>query len=451
MATVTLSDTDPGRDTPAGVLGALRASRETARRAEVESMVAALDWADLHSVDSLDHAATVPGTDRGLALAGECAPLVAEFAVVELAAALGRSADSARLWLGATLEIRYRLPRTWARLMATGLEPWRARQVASHTMLLCREAASWVDAQVAPIAHKIGPAQLERIVAEAVRRYDPEQAYENELATAERRHVTIHDQHLVDGCVEVTATIDAIDAHDLNTAVGKTAHDLLLAGSTESLDVRRAQALGEIARHELTLDLSEHTPEPGTGPGSTLYVHFDAEALDLLEDETGTDQPVALIERLGGARDVTVGIDRLRAWLTRPNTSVTIRPVIDLNTTITSSGHQPSARLREQIVLRNRVCVFPHCTRTARSADLDHIEPHEHGGPTSSENLAPLCRLHHRVKTHSAWSYTPLAPGEFLWHSPHGDAYLVDPTGTTPQPPQSDQPLDPPPRHPRRP
>ncbi len=82
-------------------------------------------------------------------------------------------------------------------------------------------------------------------------------------------------------------------------------------------------------------------------------------------------------------------------------------------------------------MLRNRICVFPHCTRTARSADLDHIDPYEHGSTTTSANLAPLCRLHHRVKTHTGWGYTQLSPGEFLWTSPHHQAFHVDPTGTT--------------------
>jgi hypothetical protein len=38
-------------------------------------MVAALEWAAMHSVDSLDEAATVPGTDRALPIAGQGAPL----------------------------------------------------------------------------------------------------------------------------------------------------------------------------------------------------------------------------------------------------------------------------------------------------------------------------------------------------------------------------------------
>jgi len=227
----------------------------------------------------------------------------------------------------------------------------------------------------------------------------------------------------------MTATLDVIDAEDLEHAVAKVAHDLLLAGSTEPLDVRRALALGEIARHELQgNEAGGHDQQPGRA--ATLYVHLTATDLDLLHDESGLDQPDAHLER--GNTRYSIGIDRLHAWLTRTGTSVSIRPVIDLNTDITSTAYQPTARLREQVILRNPRCVFPHCNRSARAADLDHIDPYEHGGTTTSANLAPLCRLHHRVKTHTGWTYTQLSPGEFLWHSPHAQVFHVDPDGTTP-------------------
>jgi hypothetical protein len=75
--------------------------------------------------------------------------------------------------------------------------------------------------------------------------------------------------------------------------------------------------------------------------------------------------------------------------------------------------------------------------------------PHDKDGPTCSCNIAVLCRRHHRLKTHAAWSYVPLEPGTYLWTSPHGYTYLRDHTGTNdltatrrgrPQPPH--------PRHP---
>ena len=77
------------------------------------------------------------------------------------------------------------------------------------------------------------------------------------------------------------------------------------------------------------------------------------------------------------------------------------------------------------------MCV-PWCTRPAEGCDLDHVIPYSEGGTTSSDNIANLCRRHHRLKTHhSGWGYTVLEPGTYLWHSPHGYQFLRDHRGTT--------------------
>ena len=49
---------------------------------------------------------------------------------------------------------------------------------------------------------------------------------------------------------------------------------------------------------------------------------------------------------------------------------------------------------------------------------------------TQTDNLACLCRSHHRLKTHTAWLYRMIAPGIFEWTSPHGHAYRRDRHGT---------------------
>ncbi|WP_179621552.1 HNH endonuclease signature motif containing protein [Nocardioides cavernae] len=64
------------------------------------------------------------------------------------------------------------------------------------------------------------------------------------------------------------------------------------------------------------------------------------------------------------------------------------------------------------------------------ACDLDHVIPFDAGEATSTSNLAPLCRTHHRLKTHSAWHYETTAPGTYDWTSPHGHRFRRDPTGT---------------------
>ena len=109
----------PDCDTPAAVLAFAQAQRAAAQRAEARLLEAALVWADLHPEESLT--TPVGGGDPGPALfaevavplAGEGTPLVAEFAPMELGAALGMSTDSARALVGDALELAHRLPRTW--------------------------------------------------------------------------------------------------------------------------------------------------------------------------------------------------------------------------------------------------------------------------------------------------------------------------------------------------
>ena len=49
--------------------------------------------------------------------------------------------------------------------------------------------------------------------------------------------------------------LDLADALDLEQAVAGLAAQLKDLGSTDSLNVRRAAAVGELARHQLALDL----------------------------------------------------------------------------------------------------------------------------------------------------------------------------------------------------
>jgi hypothetical protein len=135
-----------------------------------------------------------------------------------------------------------------------------------------------------------------------------------------------------------------------------------------------------------------------------------------------------------GSGSYTISLDRLRQWLTVRGCHVVIRPVIDLPETASVNGYEASDRLREHVMLRRARCAFPCCHRPARRADQDHIEAYDTDGPpgqTSTENLAPLCRQHHRAKTHGGWAYTQLTPGEYLWIGPRAQRFHVDDAGTT--------------------
>ena len=99
--------------------------------------------------------------------------------------------------------------------------------------------------------------------------------------------------------------------------------------------------------------------------------------------------------------------------------------MIDLNEDLHTDAYRPTETMREQAILTNATCVYPHCTRPSRTADLDHLEEYD-GTNTTSRNLAPLCRGHHRYKTHGGWDVTRTGPTTFTWTNKHGYSYDWD-------------------------
>ena len=181
-----------------------------------------MTWAEQHPPESITEASTwiEAAGDTGLPLAGEGAPLVAEFCIAEFALAIGRSTDAGRAVIAAAVELKYRLARCWDRVQAGDLEAWRARRIAEATFGLPKEAAAFVDAQVAPFAHRIGIAALERLVAEAIARFMPDQALAEAANAADGRHFTIeHQQVSFDGTSQIHGELDLADALDLDAAL----------------------------------------------------------------------------------------------------------------------------------------------------------------------------------------------------------------------------------------
>src|SRR3954469_2596744 len=287
--------------TRTGVLAFARAETAAVQAGEVNKLVLAVDWAAMHSVDSMDEAATWPGSEGELALAGPGAPLVAEFAVAELAIALGVSTDAARGFLGEAMELRYRLPKLWQRVFDGRVVPWRARQVAKHTIALCVEAAEFVDTHVAAFAQAIGYAALERLIEEAIVRFMPVEAKRRRRAAAEDRHFDIETHQVsFDGTVQVDGVLDLADALDRDEVIVRGAAALKALGCEESLDVRRSIAVGDLARRQLALDLNaDGQTEQAARPARikprqvVLYVHLSDAAIA----GAGADLALARVEK----------------------------------------------------------------------------------------------------------------------------------------------------------
>jgi len=149
-----------------GVLDALVDSRRTADRAEAHILALAVHYVDLHPVT--DQAPAATWADRGFdgirpanmhdvtetPLGGDGTPGIAEYAVEELAAALNVSYHTGLGLVCDAVELCYRLPGLWALVHTGHLQAWKARTVATETTALSREAAGFVDGQLAATARR---------------------------------------------------------------------------------------------------------------------------------------------------------------------------------------------------------------------------------------------------------------------------------------------------------
>lgn len=118
------------------------------------------------------------------------------------------------------------------------------------------------------------------------------------------------------------------------------------------------------------------------------------------------------------ARDLCFSPDaRWRRLVTDPVTG----ELVAMNT----SAYRIPQPLREAIKTRDLTCRFPGCHTRAEFFDCDHVVPHP-AGETCANNLAGLCRRHHRTKTFSAWKVerdTDAPRHELVWTSPLGRTY----------------------------
>lgn len=70
------------------------------------------------------------------------------------------------------------------------------------------------------------------------------------------------------------------------------------------------------------------------------------------------------------------------------------------------------ADLRTALAVRDVTCRFPGCARRAARCDVDHSTAWAAGGETAADNLAHLCRKHHRLKHLGRWRVTHRRGGE---------------------------------------
>ncbi len=342
------------------------------------------------------------------------------------AAALGVSTGAGEAMIRDALVIRHRLPHVWDRVLAHAVPVWRARRIAQAILGKPDDVAAHLDEAVAPVAEKVGPVTLDRLIDEAMMRLYPEERELAQLEALDARHATLHEESLTEtGVGEMTLRGDWKDLHDFSETLSEIAARLADADVAadrlpEPLDVRRSRAVGVLADPEAAAAMLAGQPAPQPKRAITLFVHLSRDAVAGL-DPVGRNETASrpVLEQ------------QVREWCGRTDAHLTVAPVVDLNDHDGVERYEIGSRLRTRVSLLHPSCVFPWCSRPARKCDADHVLAHAEGGTTCDCNLAPLCRRHHRLKTKAGWRYATIETGVWVWSDPHGQRFLRNHRGTT--------------------
>ncbi|HEY2062917.1 MAG TPA: HNH endonuclease signature motif containing protein [Amycolatopsis sp.] len=129
------------------------------------------------------------------------------------------------------------------------------------------------------------------------------------------------------------------------------------------------------------------------------------------------------------------GYGAVPAWLARTlaadSNSVWRRIITEPDTgqvlSVGRARYRPPPALAGLVQARDRVCRLPGCHRPSQYSDIDHTRDFAKGGQTAEENLAPLCRRHHRLKDEPGWTFTSASGGEGAVVTPTGRVYPTKP------------------------
>ena len=347
--------------------------------------------------------------------------------------------------------VRGPLPASGAALCQGELSVAHAEVLAASTRHAANHAIQQAEPTLLDAARRLDPTGLRKVVTHFEYMVDPDGADARAQRRYERRGLWF------------TTTMDRMVAvrGELTPEAGQIVQAALEplerpadAADTRSGGQRTADALEELARREL-----ERGRLPLTGGvRPQLSVIVDLPSLHRLDRLDGLDGPPG---RLGGemgwagpldpeacrrlACDATItrvlvsrqpldGCDRCQGgnphdpagsaaggWLRA--VLATLPPVLGgapgRPLDVGRSSRVVSPAQRQALAVRDGGCVFPGCSRPLAWGEAHHLRHWLDGGPTDLDNLALVCRAHHRAIHEGGWRLIRGPDGQFTATPPH--------------------------------
>jgi hypothetical protein len=329
-------------------------------------------------------------------------------------------------------QARRDLPQTWSRFLH-GETPWRALAVVVQQVHgLERSLLPQYDAFAAERCGGLSPAELKRVLHRFREGLDPASAAARVDAASRCRQTIVAP--LPDGQGSLTLVGPATDVAAIEDGLTRAA----VAAHGHPDETRGLAAL----KYDIAVDLLLNglaTNAPGRSPVDAPSDPVDrlrvrvpqraavhAQVLVVCPDATatgGSDLP-GMLAGYGPIDAATVRriVCGAASW-TRVRTDPITGGLLDIDP---RSRAIPIA-LKRYLWARDSTCRAPGCGRAAGRCDIDHVQRHEHGGPTSPQNLALLCRSHHQVKDDGYWSVRMLPNGDLHWRSRWGTERVTHP------------------------
>jgi hypothetical protein len=327
-------------------------------------------------------------------------------AAQELAAACSVTYGTARAQVDLVDRISHCMPECWEALDRGDLTLSHVRAFHRATQDCAPHLVKTVEAEIIPlaIARKMTPSQLARATARLLITLDPDGAEERAEAAKDRADVELYPGP--DETASLHAFGDAAPLVQVMDELDERAAAMKRAGDPRPIGALRVQALTDAI-----LGSSE---QPNSGKVTThVLVTIDLPTLLGLNQNPG---------ELAGYGPITAETARqlaTDATLSRLVMDPMTGEALDLGRT-----YQPSKLLRRLVQASRPRCSMVGCSRPAYQCEIDHRLEHAQGGDTNPENLQPLCKLHHELKTKKRWKVGVNAEGQQSWTSFLGFTYV---------------------------
>lgn len=362
---------------------------------------------------------------------------IADADVDLIAVTLRRSPVTVRRQVAQARLLHRSLPRTRVALASGVITDAHAEVIARVAHDLPTTVLPAFEREVLAKAVSLTPGETGTLARRVRARLD--RAGEESRRLSARRHEDVRVWAEDDGLACLMARLPLADAARVHAALDARAREVVMPCEA-TIGQRRARGLVEAVCGDAEATATVGVEVMVTVDLATLAGLADSAALVSLGH--GAPEPItapALRELL---LDDAIPM-RLRRLITDPLSGALIDRGRDC--------YRVPAALRAFLVVRDRTCRFPGCSRAATYCEIDHAVPWRRGGRTDSCNLGPLCTRHHLLKTHLGWQIIEIRDdGGTRWRSPDGREFMFHPFPVVdvPDPPRVVDSSDPPERIP---